>query len=245
MTGVGPAVRTLGCLRAGQRGGPPAAECPAGGPGQGDDHRERHAEQGQGEEGHHRDDDEGAAVQRPLGDADDGLHHDRQHRSGEPGEQRGDDGRRAERDVDRGEREQRHHAREHEEPAGDQPAARAVQQPPDVRGQLLRLGAGQERAVVQGVQEAALADPSLVVDQSPLHDGDLAGRPAERLQRDREPGPHGRPERDRRVGGRVLPHGVTGHASSSDDVAAAWRAGISGKDHPRRRGRAASPVACW
>ena len=104
----------------------------------------------------------------------------------------------AERDVDRRQRQQRDDAGQHEQAAGDQPAAGAVQQPADVGGQLLRLGAGQQHAVVHRVQEPALADPPLLVDERPLHDGDLAGRAAEGLQRDGEPGAHRRPEGDQR-----------------------------------------------
>ena len=74
-----------------------------------------------------------------------------------------------------------------EQDAGDQPAAGAVEQPAGVDGQLLRLGAGQQHAVVQRVQEPLLADPALLVDQLVLHHRDLAGRSAEGLQRDGEP----------------------------------------------------------
>ena len=44
-----------------------------------------------------------------------------------------------------------------------------MQQPADVGGQLLGLGAGQQHAVIHGVQEPALADPPLLIDQHPLH----------------------------------------------------------------------------
>ena len=41
------------------------------------------------------------------------------------------------------------------------------------------------------VREALLADPTLLVHERALHDGDLAGGAAEGLQRDEEPGSHG------------------------------------------------------
>ena len=71
------------------------------------------------------------------------------------------------------------------------PPRTPVEQPADVDRELLGLGTGQQRAVVQGVQEAPLPDPALLLDQRALHDRDLAGRAAEGLQRDREPGARG------------------------------------------------------
>ena len=61
----------------------------------------------------------------------------------------------AEGGVDDGERHDREDARQDEERAGDEPALGAVQKPADVDGELLRLGAGQEHAVVERVQEPA------------------------------------------------------------------------------------------
>ena len=60
------------------------------------------------------------------------------------------------------------------------PPQRAVHQPADVDGELLRLGAGQQHAVVERVQEPLLADPAAPLDQLAVHDRDLACRPAER-----------------------------------------------------------------
>ena len=86
------------------------------------------------------------------------------------------------------------------------PPRSAVEQPADVDGQLLGLRAGQQHAVVQRVQEPALPDPAVLVDEVALHDGDLAGRAAEGLQRDREPRLDGLPERHH-VAGRAGPAG--------------------------------------
>ena len=102
----------------------------------------------------------------------------------------------AEADVDPRQHQQRHHAGQDEEDAGDQRAADAVEQPPDVRRQLLGLGAGEQRAVGQREEEPLLADPPLLLDERALHDRDLAGRAAEGLQRDREPGPGRLAQRD-------------------------------------------------
>ena len=62
---------------------------------------------------------------------------------------------------------------------GDDAAPRAVHQPADVDGELLRLGAGQQHAVVERVQEALLAEPAPALDQLAVHDRDLPGRAAE------------------------------------------------------------------
>ena len=55
----------------------------------------------------------------------------------------------------------------------------SVHEPADVDGELLRLGAGQQHAVVERVQEALLADPAAPLDQLAVHDGDLSRRAAE------------------------------------------------------------------
>ena len=174
----------------------PAPQRPAGERGGGDDGGERHPEHRERDERCHGEGHEGGVAQRLLPDPHHCLGDDGEHRRREPGEQCGDRGGVAVADVERGEREQGGHPGEHEEDAGDQPAAHSVEQPADVDGQLLRLGAGQQRAVGQGVQESALADPASLLDELALHDGDLAGGAAEGLQRDGEPGPGRLPERD-------------------------------------------------
>ena len=64
-----------------------------------------------------------------------------EHRGREAGEQAGDGGGVPEGDVDRRQREQRDDAGQHEQDAGDEAAARAVEQPADVDRELLRLRA--------------------------------------------------------------------------------------------------------
>ena len=56
-----------------------------------------------------------------------------------------------------------------------------------VAGELLRLGAGQQHAVVQRMQETPLADPAAALDQFGVHDGNLPGRPAEADEAQLEP----------------------------------------------------------
>ena len=46
------------------------------------------------------------------------------------------------------------------------------------------------------MQEPVLADPALLLDQDPMHDGDLPGGAAERERRDARPDAHGLGERN-------------------------------------------------
>src|SRR2546430_8169239 len=54
-----------------------------------------------------------------------------------------------------------------------------MHQPADVGRELLRLGAGENHAVIERVQEASLGDPALLLDELAMHDRDLPGRTAE------------------------------------------------------------------
>jgi hypothetical protein len=62
-----------------------------------------------------------------------------------------------------------------------------VHQPADVDGELLRLGAGQEHAVVERVQEPFFGEPAAALDQLAVHDGDLARRAAETDEAELDP----------------------------------------------------------
>ena len=156
-----------------------------------DDQRERHAEEEDGDEGQRRERHHGPVLERPLADPQDRLDHDREHGGLQPEEQRLDRRRALEQGVDRAQGHDHDEARQHEQGAGDHAAPGTVQQPADVGRELLRLGARQQHAVVQRVQEPRLADPALLLDQDPVHQRDLARRPAEAEQPDLEPGPGG------------------------------------------------------
>src|SRR5437667_379708 len=80
-----------------------------------------------------------------------------------------------------GEAQCEHHerAREHEENAGGEATAYAVQQPAGVGGELLRLRAWQQHAEVERGEKAALLDPFLLVHQDAVHDRDLSRGTAE------------------------------------------------------------------
>jgi hypothetical protein len=184
----------------GLRGEPvqqPAGAC------RGRDHgRERHREHGQGEKRRHRQGDQRRVGQATAADPPHGLGDHGEHGRGEPGED-GDHGRgRPVGDIDGREGQQRDHPGQDEQGAGDQAATDAVEQPADVDGQLLGFRAREQHAVVERVQEPALPDPAVLLDQRALHDRDLPGRATERLQRDREPGAHRLAERDHVTGRR-------------------------------------------
>lgn len=64
-----------------------------------------------------------------------------------------------------------------------------MQEPADIGGQLLRLGAWKQHAVVQGMQIAVLIDPALFFDADLVHQRDLRCRAAE--GEDADPGEGG------------------------------------------------------
>ena len=97
-----------------------------------------------------------------------------------------------------------------------------MHQPTDIGRELLRFGARQQHAVVEGVQETMLADPPFLLDQHLVHHRDLPGGSAERQRRDAQPDPEGHAERHgggpfERNGARGLRGG--GHYTRSFDRA--------------------------
>ena len=92
-------------------------------------------------------------------------------------------------DEDPGERHQQEEARQHEGDARDEPAPDPVEEPPDVRGELHRLGSRQQHAVAQRVQEPTLVDPAAAFDQLLMHQRDLAGRTPEVHEAEPDPEP--------------------------------------------------------
>ena len=65
-----------------------------------------------------------------------------------------------------------------------------MHKPADIGGKLLRLGAGQEHAVVERVQKPILRNPPLLLDQDAVHDRYLAGGAAEAEECDTRPDMH-------------------------------------------------------
>ena len=128
-------------------------------------------------------------LERALADADHRLQHDREHGGLEPEEQRDDHRHVAPGGIDVAQRHDGDDAGHDEQAAGHDAAERAVHQPADIGRELLRLRARQQHAVVERVQEPALRNPALLLDQDAVHDRDLAGRAAEAQHRDAQPDP--------------------------------------------------------
>ena len=76
-----------------------------------------------------------------------------------------------------------------------------MHEPAHIGGQLLGLWTWQQHAIIESVQEPALRNPALLLDQDPVHHGDLPGRPPETERRHPQPDPEGlRKERRRGPG---------------------------------------------
>ncbi len=131
-----------------------------------------------------------------------------------------------------------------EQGPGHETADGPVQQPADVGGELLRLGPGQQHAVVEGVQESVFADPPLLVDQDAVHDRDLAGGPAEAERRDPNPYPDRFRKRDVGCGHREP--GTIGDRLLRNWVSfmAPLRARPEKRHGVRRRGRRSRAIRC-
>ncbi len=154
----------------------------------------RHAQQENGDEGQHRDGGRDRATQRPPRDPQNRLDDQRNDRRFQSQEQTGDQRVIAPQRVHQTERHDGEESGSTNSHARHEPAARAVHEPADVRGELLRLRAGQQHAEVQGVQEALFADPALFLDEDPVHHRNLARGPAEAEKGDAAPRPRGLPE---------------------------------------------------
>ena len=68
-------------------------------------------------------------------------------------------------------------------PPGNETADGPMHEPANVSGKLLRLGAGQQHAVVQCMEKPLLGNPSLLLDEDAMHDGDLSRRSAKAQER--------------------------------------------------------------
>ncbi len=154
------------------------------------DHGKRHVIEEQGDEGRGGERIHRIVPERALADPQHGLDHDHQHGGLQAEEQPLHDRDLAQEHVDPAQGHDREQAGQHEQGAGQQPAPGLVHQPADIGRELLRLGARQQRAVVQRLQEALLADPFLLLDDDAMHDGDLSGRAAEGQCRDARPDAH-------------------------------------------------------
>ena len=118
-----------------------AAEQPPDESGTCDDDREWCPKHREREERCHCHEHECRVGKRALADSNHRLDNHGQYGSAETREQRSDHRRRAERNIDPGQQQQRKHARQHEQRASNQSAGSSVEQPADVDRQLLGLWA--------------------------------------------------------------------------------------------------------
>ena len=131
--------------------------------------------------------DHDAVAQRAPADAHHRLDDDGEHGGFQAEEQRLDIADIAEGGIDVAQAHDGDDAGQDEEAARHQPARSSVHQPADIGRKLLRLGARQQHAVVQCMQETALGDPVLLLDQDAMHHRDLARGPAKAQAGDPEP----------------------------------------------------------
>jgi hypothetical protein len=140
-------------------------------------------------------------VQRAAGHPPQRLEDDGQHGGLQTEEQSRHRRQIAEQHVEPRQRQDGSRARQDEQQSGHQAAAHAVQEPAGVGGQLLGFGAGQQHAVVEGVEEARLVEPALLVDDDAVQQGDLGRWSAKAEQPHPPPDGDGFAERDGTIDG--------------------------------------------
>jgi len=143
-------------------------------------------------------------------------------------EDAGDGGHAAISHIGPGQADQQDERGQDEKHAGDDAAQGAVHHPADVNGELRGFGAGQQHAVIEGVQEAVFRDPSPAFHQFGMHHGDLARRATEADETELEPVQEGFAQWDVKKGSAWLPFFVSNwlvsHSLSFQPAPAArWR----------------------
>jgi len=141
--------------------------------------REGHGKEKQGDERRDREAYEQVVVEGASGDPQDRLDHDRYDDGLHPVEKTPDRRHVGVGDRQVGEQPQHEDRGDHEEGASNYATQGPVQPPADVGGDLLRLGSWQKHAEVERPQVLPLRDPTLLLDQFPMHDRDLPRRPPE------------------------------------------------------------------
>ena len=132
-----------------------------------------------GRESERRDGDHGRALERLTAYFDDGGCHDRHHGRLQSVEQGRNDQQISKGCIDVTEEEEDKNGGKNEQAPCNRTSSHPVQQPADVGRQLLRLRAGQNHAVVQGIEKPLIAHPFPLLHQFMVHDGNLSGRAAE------------------------------------------------------------------
>ena len=163
-----------------------------------DDVGEGDVQREDGHEGRRRDGPQDAVAQGPGADAPGGEDHDGGDRRLDPVEDARHHRHVAIGQIDPGQGDQDAERRQHEQDPGHDAPQGAVHQPADVGRELLGLGSRQDHGVVQGMEEAVLADPTPPLHQIRVHHGDLPRRAAEAHEAELEPVEEGLEQRDRR-----------------------------------------------
>ena len=144
-----------------------------------DDHRKGNGERKNRDKSERRDDPQRGMLQRARSDAPRRLQHDRNDCGLDAVEHAAYRRHVAIRHVQPGQADEQHERRQDEQAARNDPTPRPVQQPADVRRQLLRFRTRKDHAEIECVQEALLGNPALLVDQFAMHQRDLPGGTAE------------------------------------------------------------------
>ena len=139
------------------------------------DHRERQLQQRNGTERGGRQQPQPAIGQRARANTMGGLQHNRRDRWLETVEHGRHRRHSAKADIDPRQADQQQQRWQHEQHASSDTAGSPMQQPANIDRELLRFGAGQQHAVVQGMQKAPFRDPAPALDQLLMHDRNLSG----------------------------------------------------------------------
>ena len=142
-----------------------------------------------GDERSHGDCPHDGVLERFAADANDGGGDNREHSRFQSVKNRSDRRNVTERDINVTERPENKDGWNNKERARHDAAARLVQKPADVNGELLRFGAGQEHAEIQRMKKMRFADPLFLLHQLGVHHRDLAARSAERDKAEFQPEP--------------------------------------------------------
>jgi hypothetical protein len=134
-------------------------------------------------------------LKRAPADPHNRFQHDCEHCRLETEKQRNDHRHIAVGGIHVAQRHDREDAGDDEQDASNDAAERAVHQPADIGGELLRLRSRQEHAVVERVQESRFRDPALFFDDNAMHHRDLPRGATEAEARHAQPHLHGIPER--------------------------------------------------
>ena len=119
-----------------------------------------------------------AGIERPPANADQRLHHNRQHRCLDSQEQRREPVEIGSERIERGERQHHERTGNDEQQARRKTTLQTVQPPANPCGQLLRFGSGQQMAEIERMEILLLVHPLMFFDNLAVHQRDLPCRAA-------------------------------------------------------------------